>query len=254
MSDSSDIDALHTKVILLKMRGKTTEELMSMLAEKSLEHWTQEEREAAQRVLQERTGKLPEQTAIELQRTAQIKSKQLIDTHEARWQPFFKLSPLGTLMAATAIFVLSGFLIGFIFINMGKENTKWFLIFTESAKLSDIEKIEVQKLDLARNSIGDAITVNDQKSIGEFVAVLKTIEENATYHPPRENRIKVKIWLTKKNQTIELEGYTLPGEGRTLLISNLRIEPRAWSSGDGYIEFPAPDFYDWLVKIGMELQ
>lgn len=136
---------------------------------------------------------------------------------------------------------------------MGKQNTKWFLVFAENAQISDIEKIEVQGIDADGNNVGNTITVSDEESIREFVSALKTIEEYNTYHPTQEKRIKVKIWLLEKNQMIELEGYTLSGEGRVFYVANLRIEPRMWKFGDGNQKFPAPSFYDWLEKIGMEL-
>ena len=98
MNNSSDIDTLHSQVILLKMRAKTTEELMSILAEKNQKNWSKAECEAAQRVLRERAGKLPEQKVISPQRTTQVKSRRPFDSNE----------PIGELFSILAHIIILG--------------------------------------------------------------------------------------------------------------------------------------------------
>ena len=61
MKDSSDIDTLHSEVVFLKMREKTTEELTSIWTENNQKVWNKDELDAVQRILMERLGRLPEQ-------------------------------------------------------------------------------------------------------------------------------------------------------------------------------------------------
>ncbi len=105
MNGSSDIDTLHAQVILLKMRTKSTEELIIILADKNRKNWSEEEEyETAQRVLQERTGNLPERKQTSSQRTTQPKSKQTFETGEPVGEPFFNLSPYNNFRVGCIIF------------------------------------------------------------------------------------------------------------------------------------------------------
>ena len=64
MNHSSDIDTLHSQVVFLKMREKTTEELTSIWEENNLKAWSKDELDATQKILLERLGKLPEQKKV----------------------------------------------------------------------------------------------------------------------------------------------------------------------------------------------
>jgi hypothetical protein len=64
MSESSDLNELHSQVIFLKMRGKSTEELISIWTEYNQKVYSKEEFEAIEKILQERIGKVPPQRVI----------------------------------------------------------------------------------------------------------------------------------------------------------------------------------------------
>ena len=64
MNHSSDIDTLHSQVVFLKMREKTTEELTSIWTENNPKAWSKDELDATQKILLERLGKLPGQKKI----------------------------------------------------------------------------------------------------------------------------------------------------------------------------------------------
>ena len=64
MSESSDLNELHSQVIFLKMRGKSTEELISIWTEYNQKVYSKEEFAAIEKILQERIGKVPPQRAI----------------------------------------------------------------------------------------------------------------------------------------------------------------------------------------------
>ena len=64
MNNSSDIDALHSQVVFLKMREKDTAELTLIWQENNQEVWNKDELDAVQRILLERLGKLPEQKEV----------------------------------------------------------------------------------------------------------------------------------------------------------------------------------------------
>ena len=104
MNDSSDTDALHVQVMLLKMRAKSTEELMALLEDKKQNIWSKEEREAAETVLQERTGRLPAQKFVSTQRTTRVKNRQPLDDNEPIGEPFFNLSPYNNVRLGCIIF------------------------------------------------------------------------------------------------------------------------------------------------------
>jgi hypothetical protein len=61
MSNQSNADALHSQVVLLRMQGKTTEELLAIWQENDRTQWSKEDFDAVQTVLAQRIGKLPEQ-------------------------------------------------------------------------------------------------------------------------------------------------------------------------------------------------
>src|SRR5215216_8185489 len=64
MKDSSDIDELHSQVVFLKMREKSTDELISIWRENNQETLNKDEFTAIQKVLLERLGKLPAQKEV----------------------------------------------------------------------------------------------------------------------------------------------------------------------------------------------
>ena len=64
MSESSDLNELHSQVIFLKMRGKSTEELVSIWTEYNQKVYSKEEFAVIEKILQERIGKVPPQRAI----------------------------------------------------------------------------------------------------------------------------------------------------------------------------------------------
>src|SRR6266511_4174101 len=65
MNRQSDADSLHSQVVLLRIQGKTTEELQVIWQENDKSKWSKEDFDAVQKVLMERVGKLPEQKSIE---------------------------------------------------------------------------------------------------------------------------------------------------------------------------------------------
>jgi hypothetical protein len=64
MKESSDPNGLHSQVVFLKMRGKSTEELISIWKENNQKVIGKEEFDAVAKILLERIGKLPDQRAI----------------------------------------------------------------------------------------------------------------------------------------------------------------------------------------------
>jgi hypothetical protein len=251
MNPSSDAEALHSQVIFLKMREKSTEELTSIWKENNQKAWSKEEFDAIQKVLLERLGKLPEQT-IKLETKAVSTKKKGVDSEPERIS-FQDRNPYNQVIAAFVIFAFICLCFGAMLTTMVGENTKLFWRFAENSKVSDIEKIEIQRINQNSNGIGKIISLTDENSIGEFIAALKTIEEYQPNHPRPENEIRVKIWRTK-NRTIEFECYTMEGEGTTIFVGYLWAKPGVYSFGNGNAKFSTPDFYDWLTKNGMEIQ
>jgi hypothetical protein len=61
---SSDIDELHSQVVFLKMRERSTDELISIWRENNQDTLNKDEFTSVQKVLLERLDKLPEQKAV----------------------------------------------------------------------------------------------------------------------------------------------------------------------------------------------
>jgi hypothetical protein len=64
MTESSELNELHSQVIFLKMRGKSTEELISIWTAYNQKVYSKDEFEAVEKILRERIDKLPPQRAI----------------------------------------------------------------------------------------------------------------------------------------------------------------------------------------------
>ena len=64
MSESADLDELHSQVIFLKMREKSTEELISIWTAYNQKMYSKDEFEAVEKILRERIGIVPPQRAI----------------------------------------------------------------------------------------------------------------------------------------------------------------------------------------------
>ncbi len=61
MSNQTNADVLHSQVILLRMQGKTTEDLITIWQENDKAKWSKEDFDAVRQVLTQRISKLPEQ-------------------------------------------------------------------------------------------------------------------------------------------------------------------------------------------------
>ncbi len=248
MNNPSDTEELHSQVLFLKMRAKSTEELISVWTENNQKAWSRDEFDAIQEVLLERLDKLPEQKTTNEAKVVTEKKRGI----ETVYVSFHDLSPYNQFRAAIAIVCIIGLCFGAIVVRMVDENTNLFWRFAENSTASDIEKIEFQRIDQNGNGIGKAVSVSNDKSIGGFVSALKTIEEYQPNHPSPENEFSVKIWLTK-NRTIEFYCYTMEGEGNTIFVGYLWAKPGVYSFGNGNAKFSAPDFYEWLINNGMEI-
>ena len=64
MSESSDLNELHSQVIFLKMRGKSNEELISIWTEYNRKVYSKEEFKAIEKILREWIGIVPPKRAI----------------------------------------------------------------------------------------------------------------------------------------------------------------------------------------------
>ncbi len=176
------------------------------------------------------------------------------DSKETIGQPFFNLSPMGNFKAVFVMVILGCLLLGAILSGAVEQNTKSFWRFLEKVTPADIEKIEVKRTDPFGNEvIGDPITIKDRVVIENFVASTRTVEEYSPSHPISENNTRVKLWLTN-GQTIEFECYTLKGEGNTIFVGYLWITPNLYSFGNGHVKFPAQEFYNWLMNVGVKFE
>jgi hypothetical protein len=93
MKDSSDIDELHSQVVFLKMREKSTDELISIWRENNQDTLNKDEFIAVQRILLDRLGKLPEQ-------------KEVINGKEKK-TPLFKFSLIDRITIKTIWFLIA---------------------------------------------------------------------------------------------------------------------------------------------------
>ncbi len=86
MNYSSDADKLHSMVLLLKMRAKSTGELTAIWTENDHSVWKTDEIEAARVVLLERVGRVPEQKRQAEEKSAARAEKP--DEDDWFWDPF----------------------------------------------------------------------------------------------------------------------------------------------------------------------
>jgi hypothetical protein len=251
MKDSSDADTLHSQVIFLKMREKSTEELISIWIENNQKARSKEEFGAVQRVLLERLGKLPQQKVTQEVEVTSVRKKGI--HAEPTRISFRDLSPYTQIQVIIGVICITGLCFGSIVVTMVEQNTKLFWEFAKSVTSSDIEKIELQRIDQRGNGIGEVITVTDSKVISEFVSLLNGIQQHDPNYPRAQKKIRIKLWRTKE-RTIEFQGYTLPGSGRAISVGNLWIRPGIYPFGNGKVEFPASGLYDWLARNGIEIE
>jgi hypothetical protein len=62
----------------------------------------------------------------------------------------------------------------------------------------------------------------------------------------------VKVWLKNKH-TIESECQTKEGYGKAVFVGNIWLRPSLYGFGSGNAVFPASEFHDWLLSIGMDI-
>lgn len=241
------------------MREKSTEELISVWVENNRKAWSQEEFNAIQSVLSERLGKLPEQKIAPETKANPVKIKKTTNDNRLG-EPFFNLSPINNARAVLGIFAAIVLCLGSIAIRMVEQNTQIFWGFAKTSTPSQIEKIEIQRIDQNGNGIGSVITIDDKEKISEFVSVLKTIQEYHENHPSPNYEVRIKIFRLKKlafgvqHSTFELECYSMSGEGSTLFVGAIWVEPGMYSYGNGNAKFLAPDLIDWLKENGISIQ
>lgn len=259
MKDSSDINALHTQVIFLKMQEKSTEELISIWVENNQKVWSQEEFNAIQSVLLERLGKLPAQKIKQETKAVPPKEKRL-DTDDMLREEFLNLSPINKARVVLGIFAVICLCLGSIVAGMVEQNTKIFWDFAKTTTTSEIEKIEIQRIDQNGKGFGNIFTIRDKDNISDFASVLKTIQDYEPNHPSPNYEVRIKIWRIKKlafgyqHSTIELECYTMRGKGNTLFVGAIWVKPGSYSYGNGNAKFLAPDLMDWLKRNGISIQ
>jgi hypothetical protein len=107
---NNQADALHSQVVLLRMQGKTTEELQAIWQENDKSKWSKEDFDAVQKVLMERVEKLPEQKSLEktdepIKLSGQTSSSDNVST---------KYPYLTAYVGFVALFLLFGLVLGFI--------------------------------------------------------------------------------------------------------------------------------------------
>jgi len=232
------------------MREKSTEELISIWVENNRKKWSQEEFNAIQSVLSERLGKLPPQKTVQETKNIPIKAERIVNNDNPREQ----------LRGFLIIFATIVFGLGSIVIRIESQNTQIFWDFAKNSTPSQIEKIEIQKIDQNGEGVDAVFTIDDKERISDFASVLKTIQDYQPNHPSPNYEIRIKIWRIKKlafgiqHSTIELECYTMSDEGNTLFVSSVRIEPSMHSYGNGNAKFLAPDLIDWLKESGISIQ
>ncbi len=106
MNNQSDADVLHSQVVLLRMQEKTTEELQSIWQENDKSKWSKEDFDAVQKILIERTGRLPEQKIAEKSTTPPELG---LSEKLSRQYPY-----LTAFIGFIALYVLSGYAAGII--------------------------------------------------------------------------------------------------------------------------------------------
>ena len=155
--------------------------------------------------------------------------------------------------AIIAIIAIICLLLGFIPFGLVTANTKQFWNFLNNVTPSEIEKIEVQRID--KNSIGisSPITVTDQVSIANFVSAIKTVQEDDLGSRfPTENETRVTVWL-KNHHTVEFECYAIKDYGKSMSVGYIWMKPNIYSFGSGRAHFPESEFYNWLLSVGVDV-
>ena len=117
MNDSSDADKLHSMVLLLKMRAKSTDELTYIWTENNRSVWKDDEIEAVRTVLQERHADVPEQRVVE-KKSSTLTEK--LDGDEWFWDPFsetgWQVRKIGCIVIGVPfLFMLLLLLLGLLF-------------------------------------------------------------------------------------------------------------------------------------------
>lgn len=174
-------------------------------------------------------------------------------SNQPKGKPFFNLSPWGNFRLGLFIVVITFALIGFIFDGLVEQNTKVYWKFVENVTPTDIEKIEVQRIDFNDNGIGELIVVKEIETISSFTSALKTVQPYQPNAPVAENKARVKVWL-KDGRTIEFVSYTIEGESGTVFVGDVFIKPNLYAFGNGHAQFPGSNLYEWLINIGIEIQ
>lgn len=253
MKNSIDSDKLHSDILFLKMREKSTEELTSIWVENNIKLWTREEFDAIHKVLSERLINLPQQNL----------TKDTKPTPKPKWygegETFERPGILSQIRGI--LFILGAIILCIVFFvaNIGEQNTKVFWFFSQKAKSSDIEKIEFQKTDENGNGVGEIFLITDRSAINEFVSILKTIEENPEYHARRNNEFRLKIWRTKSNlfgtqKSIELRCYTLKSVENTIFVNTIWVSSGLYGFGNGNSKFSSPELINWLSQNGLTFE
>ena len=132
-------------------------------------------------------------------------------------------------------------------------NQSRFRNFLRSVTPSEIEKIDIQQIDINGIGISDPITVTDEEPIVSFVTTINAAQD---YYPSRYtelNRTKVTVWL-RNQHTIEFWCYTIKDHGKSVFVDNIWLKPNIYSFGNGNVEFPEPEFYNWLLSNGVVLE
>ena len=107
---NNQADDLHSRVVLLRMQGKTTEELQEIWQESDKSKWSREDFDAVQKILMERVGKLPEQRHLEtIAKPIKSSSQNSSSDNLSSKYPY-----LTAYVGFVALFLLLGLVIGFI--------------------------------------------------------------------------------------------------------------------------------------------
>ena len=115
MINSSDIDELHARIVLLKLREKTTEELISIWTDYDQNAYNSTEIDAVGKILLERVGKLPERPNLEDQNQSSKEMKEGIGYLSRSPTSYSDLSPLNEFRVALLKFWFFFICLGLVF-------------------------------------------------------------------------------------------------------------------------------------------
>jgi hypothetical protein len=253
MSEVSNIKDLHSMVVFLRMREKPSDELIHIWNEGNQGVWTKDEIEAVQKILLERLGKLPER-AIKIE-DVQIQAE---NQNQVSYTPFGNpdaplLSPLKDARVFLFAIFFSCFFIGFLLSGFVTQNAKMYWQFIENTTPADIKQIDVQQIDRDNKRISNPISISDANEVAKFVSIIKEVQDYRPNHPSYKSSILVKLSLAD-NRKIEFECYTMEAGGKNIFVGGVWITPSFYSYGNGNAQFPEPEFYNWLVSIGVPMQ